>query len=263
MNNNDNRQLFVNRKNSCSYYPIRSRLYIVLFVALSFSLVIPAHSQIGGRTSADGTFVLDDAEDLDLVADGVMRDWIPDYVWPQGYVLTTYTLTGSSLTLAPDQTPIGALKATIPETHWIYEGYISAGFGVPVPAVKGASTEEYPGNITSFGTMTFNACFEPVLTEQVFQVVLETYPGPDYPKIYWSYSPESGTTFQGVEIDLWNPDTIEGAGSLTLQDLLSQTRFLYFYFYAGPVPIGTVLEFYIDDIRLTGEGSAPGFWVFY
>ncbi len=241
--------------------PKRSLLYMLLAVMLSF-IMITSYAQIGGKTGSEGTFVLDDAEDLDLVADGVMRDWIPDYVYPVGDVLTTLPLTGTDLVLAEEQTPVGALKATIPETHLTDEGYISAGFGVPVPAVKGASTEEYPGDITSFAALSFYACFEPVLTGQEFEIVLETYPGPEYPKIHWSYSPESGTTFKNVEIDLWNPDSIEGAGSLTLYNLLSQTRFLYFYFYAGPVPIETVLEFHIDDIRLLPR-TGTNVWEYY
>ncbi len=239
-------------------------LIFIIFWVLTFTFVFCpyGYTQIGGRTAAFGTFVLDDVEDLDLMADGVMREWISDYVWPLGYILSTFSLSDSGLILAQEQTPIGALKATIPETHWIYEGYISAGFGVPMPAVAGESTLAYPGNITSFDTLTFFICFEPVLNGQVFQIVLETYPDPDYPKIYWSYTPEPGKTFQKVEIDLWNPDLIEGAGTLSLHDLLSQTRFLYFYFYAGPVPIGSILECYIDDIHLKGEFSAC-YWVFY
>ncbi len=238
----------VRRKYRCSFL-----LMFILTILLFCVGLTPGYAQIGGKTADDGIFVLDDAEDLDLLADGVMRNWIPDYVWPLGDVLTTLPLAGTDLTLAEDQTPIGALKATIPETHLLYDGYISAGFGVPMPAVAGESTLDYPGNITSFGTLSFYACFEPVLTGQYFQVVLETYSNTDYANIYWSYTPESGKTFQKVEIDLWNPDLIEGAGTLSLHELLSQTRFLYFYFYAGPVPIGSTLEFHIDDIELLGR----------
>ena len=36
-------------------------------------LVVPVAAQIGGRTASEGTFLLEDVEDLDLVAVGVER----------------------------------------------------------------------------------------------------------------------------------------------------------------------------------------------
>lgn len=40
------------------------------------------------------------------------------------------------------------------------------------------------GNTSSFTDLTFLACFSTVLPDQNFQVILETYPGPNHPKLY-------------------------------------------------------------------------------
>ncbi|HDR91448.1 MAG TPA: hypothetical protein ENN75_04265 [candidate division Zixibacteria bacterium] len=199
--------------------------------------------------------MLDDAEDLDLIADGVEREWVSDFIWPDGYILNCTTISTLGLTAAEGQTPIGTLTATIPETHDILapEGWISASFGVPVPATPGVSTATAPADITSFSTLTFFACFDPILEGQEFQVVLETYPEPDYPKIHWFFSPVSGSAFEPVSIDLWSPDLIENADGLTLAELLSQCRYLSFYCFAGPVPLNTRMHFHIDDIRLKSD----------
>jgi len=246
---------------------VQNLVVSTFLIAFGFSSPPSVFPQIGGHSAADGTFVLDDVEDLDLVADGVGRDWLPDYIWPVGDVLSPLAISGSGLTPAGGQTPVGAFRTTIPEKHRFgsLQGYISGGFGVPVPGVAGASTLDFPGDITSFDTINFYACFEPTLPDQRFQVVLETYPGPDYPKVRWSFVPTAGTTFQKVEIDVWNPTAIEGGGSLTLSDLLSQTRFLYFYCYAGPVPFFTELDFHIDDIHLDGVPPAQSgkLWSLY
>jgi len=233
----------------------------VLWIALILCAPVPlVQAQIGGRTAADGPFVLDDVEDLDLTADGVMRNWVSDYIEPTGSILTTLRLSGSGLTLAQGQTPIGAFRARIPEVL----GYISGGFGVPMPGEAGASSADHPGNITSFNFLSFEACFQPTFSGQFFEVILETYPGPTYPKIYWRFSPAVGTTFRTVKIDLKAPSLIENSGGKSLVELLSQTRFLYFYCYAKQVPTGTTLDFHIDDIRLLGATpSAVRRWWMY
>jgi len=215
---------------------------------------IEASAQIAGYTGAGGPFMLDDAEDVDLTAESLGRDWVSDYVYPLGYVLSAVTISTSGLTPATEQTPVGCLKGTIPQAFDPYTGqnYISAGFGIPVPSVAGESTEPYPGDMTTFQSLTFYACFDRELPNQRFNVILETYPGPEYPKIYWSFAPRLGTMFEKITIDLWSPDYIENAGGLSLGQLLSQTRYLAFYCFGGPVapfPV-TTLEFHVDDVEL-------------
>lgn len=228
------------------------RLTLLRVVVLMLVVPLSSHAQIGGKTAADGPFLLDDVEDLDTVAIGVMRTWVSDYIAPQGDVLSVVQLTGSGLTRATDQSPIGAFRASVPSSS----KYVSGGFGVPVPAVAGASTATHPGNITSFTHLTFLACFEQTLANQKFQVILETYPGPTYPKIYWNFSPPQGKTFGPVSINLRAPAFIENAGDLTLEQLLAQTRFLYFYCYGGPTSVPRTVVLHVDDIYLTGSAGA-------
>jgi hypothetical protein len=216
--------------------------------ALLMGCTFVVSAQIGGKTAADGPFTLDDAEDLDLVADGVGRAWVSDSVPPVGNILSVLDLSTSSLTLATGQTPLGVLAATVPEKM----GVVDAGFGVPMPGVVGASTDDSPGDITSFDLLTFNACFDPALPNLIFDVILESNASVDLPRMFWNYTPAAGTAFQRVEIDLRSPGLVVDAGSLTLEDLLSNTRFLFFNFFAGPVPPGSTLSFHIDDIRLEG-----------
>jgi hypothetical protein len=209
--------------------------------------VCAVSAQIGGHTAFDGPFTLDNVEDLDLVAGGVGRDWIPDYVEGIPNPLQAQALSSSGLTLASGQTPAGALRFRVLESY----GWISKGFGVPTPSVVAASTLTDPGDISSFESLTFLACFQPVLANQKFEVILETYPGPPYPTIHWDFTPAPGTTFQEVTINLRSPSLVENAGSLSIDQLLTETRFLYFYCFAGPVTPATTLDFHIDDIRLT------------
>lgn len=216
---------------------------------LGCALAIPA--QIGGKTAADGPFTLDDAEDLDLIADGVGQPWISDFVLPVGDILSVFDLSTSLLILAPSQTPVGALRATVPEES----GFIDAGFGVVMPAVVGALPEDFPGDITSFERLTFDACFDPTVPSPIFDVILESNASASLPRIFWNYTPSPGTAFQRVEIDLRSPDLILDAGSLVLEDLLGSTQFLFFNFFAGPVSLGSTLSFHIDDIRLEGTSE--------
>lgn len=232
------------------------------FVLFLIGSTVIAEAQIGGRTAADGPFALDDVEDLDLTAIGVGRQWIPDYVYPTGDDLTAESLAGSGLTLAAGQSPVGGLKVSIPAVGTPLAGYsINAGFGVPMPGVVGASTLTSPGNITSFSSLTMLTCYQQVLSGQKFQVLLECYPqngDGSYPTLVWDYTPTAGTTFHLVQIDLHSPALIgNNNGALTVDQLLSQTRFLYFYFFASPVSISTHFTAHIDDIRLIGSGATP------
>jgi hypothetical protein len=224
-----------------------------IVVALLIAAGIAAHAQIGGQDSSLGAFLLDDAEDLDLVADGVERNWISDYVFPTGKVLSAVNLNGSGLTLAPGQSPLGALRMRIPGTF----EFLDAGFGVPMPAVDGASTLEFPGDITSFERLTFLARYGPDVPDLTFFVILETYPGPDHAQLIWSFQPALGSTFEPVEIDLRSPAFVANGGSETLESLLSQTRFLAFHASSGMLSMPQTLDLHIDDIRLAGAYQPP------
>jgi hypothetical protein len=223
---------------------------IIMLLAKTNSVV---NAQIGGKNAADSPVVLEDMEDLDLTANGLMRAWIPDAVQGEAQPLKAITLSTSGLTLAPEQTPIGALEFTVPSSF----SYVQSGFGVPMPAVAGASTATSPGNIAQFTNLHFNASYQPSLNGTKFNVILQTYPAntstnpPTYPQIFWQYSIPAGTTFQQVNLDLYAPTLIEGAGSLTLAQLLSQTRFLYFFCYAGPLTVPDTLRFRLDDVTLS------------
>jgi hypothetical protein len=217
-------------------------VYMLVFAAGA------ALGQIGGHTAADGPFTLDDVEDLDLTAGGVLRDWIPDNVSGVTDPLKAISLTTSGLSLASGQTSVGALQYTLPSK----QGFVNYSFGVPMPSVKGASTLTNPGNITSFTNISFLTCYTPALTSTSLQVILETYPGPPYPHVYWNYSLSPGTTFQRISINLRSPSLIQDAGSLTLEQLLAQTRYLAFYYFAGPLSPPQTLVVYVDDIKLEG-----------
>ncbi len=129
-----------------------------------------------------------------------------------------------------------------------------------MPSVAGASTLTNPGNITSFGQLSFLAQYTPVISGISFSLIIECYPettcdpgqtAPCYPKVFYSFTPAEGTAFQEVTIDLSQPMTVDAPSTLTLQDLLSQTRFLSFHAYAsvGAGPPMT-LTFDVDDIQL-------------
>ena len=192
-----------------------------------------------------------------------MRDWVPDNtgVTPalQGIDPTTAPL---GLTLAAGQTSGGAL---------LFSGktkanFINFGFGVPMPSVQGASTLTNPGNITSFTDLRFLACVTPVLTAPVNQVILECYPGTGgvYPKLYWNYTLTPSSTFTQVAINLRSPSSIsDNPTSQTVDQLLSQTRFMSFYFFSGPEPSNKNLKFYVDDIRLVNAVTAVREWSLY
>jgi hypothetical protein len=236
------------------------RLMTALIVMLPL-LATPAFAQIGGKTAADGPFTLDNVEDLDTTAGGVMRAWIPTFVPGQTDPLQAVALSGSGLTLAAGQTPVGALRYRMST----YFGYVNYSFGVPMPAVVGESTLTYPGNITSFRYLRFVSRVSTAIADATFMVLLESYPAtaPDvYPTLYWNYALTPGTTFTEVVLDLYNPSHMENTGSLTVAELLSKTRYLAFYYYGGPELLPKTLDAHVDDVQLTGA-AAVGDWSLY
>jgi hypothetical protein len=213
-------------------------------------------AQVGGKTSADGPFLIDDAEDLNLHAESLGRDWISGFVWPAGNILSVTSPSG--LTLASGQSPAGILEAQIAADNF---GSIDAGFGIPVPGVVGASTLDSPGNITSFTSLEFLACHRArnITADIDFQVLMECYPGNGdgtYPTLVWKYTPASGTTFGLTQIDLRTPALIlNNPSGLSVEQLLGSTRFLYFYFFSNPVSMMAELTVNFDDITLEGNGG--------
>lgn len=228
---------------------------VTLALALASSWAPPALGQIGGQTG--GTLVIDDVEDLSLTANGVERDWISEWTFTeialQAIDPTTETL---SLTLAPDQTPLGVFRLTANNDTM---GYFAKTCGVPMPSEPGESTATHPGDMTSFNTLSFFACVDPTASNMELQVILECYPqNPDssFPKLYWIVSPAVGTTFEPVTLDLRSPDLVENDGGNTVEELLSQTRFLSFYLYGGPDFTRQEINLFFDDITLTDEDSS-------
>lgn len=231
-----------------------------LIAAWLVAIPLSSWGQIAGQTAAGGVYVLEDAEDLNLTAEALGRDWVSDFVFPSGFILSSLNLSGSGLTTAAGQSAAGALLASIPDDG---AGSIDAGFGIPMPAVAGGSTASSPGNIASFSELDFLACFQQNNAGGAqFQVLLECYPrNPDmsFPTLLWNYSPSEGTAFQEVSIDLRSPGTIlNNPGALPVDELLSRTRFLFFFFFANPVPLTAELNFHVDDIRLVPDPMPAG-----
>lgn len=231
----------------------------------------PALAQIGGKTAANGPFLLENAEDLNLTAESIGRDWISDFIFPSGDVLSAVPLNGSGLTLGLGQSPTGALRGSLAASGAILGGFeINAGYGIPVPSVVGDSTLTSPGNIASFESLAFFSRYQSNTSGLTFQVLLECYPqngDSTFPTIVWNYTPTAGNTFEPVVIDLRTPATINNNPSNhTVEQLLGQTRFLYFYYYKYPAQMTDQLTAHIDDIRLLGEGdpitpmNAAGSW---
>lgn len=225
-----------------------SRILSLTSLLLILSVNI-TYGQIGGKTIANGDFILETAEDLDTTAESLGRDWVSDVIGSQT-VLSPIFYSGHGFTQAGGQTSIGVFQATVPSK----QGNIAGGFGVPMPSQIGQSTLTYPGNITSFSYLNFLACYEgPSLPSLTFQVLLECYPGntdSTFPTVYWNYTPAPGRTFAPVSIPLGSPSGIlHNPQALSAQTLMSQTRFLYFGFYAYPGN-GT-LTAWLDDIQLS------------
>jgi len=205
-------------------------------------------AQIGGKSAADGPFVLDDAEDLDTSASGVGRAWIPDYVPGIANPLQAVHLSGSGLTLQANQTATAALRYSMVTSN----GYIDYSFGVPMPGIVGESTLPFPGNITSFTHLSFNIAVSTVLANQTQEVILETYPGPPYPSIRWEYQVLPGNAFQKITIDLRQPTYILNQNGITIEELLGKTRYMAFYFFGGRELTPKSFTIHIDDIRFIG-----------
>lgn len=207
-------------------------------------------AQLGGQTG--GVFILDDAEDLDINAAGVNRDWISDYTFKE-IALRAIDPTTASLILAPHQSPAGVFRL---QANNDLTGFFFKSCGVPLPSQKGESTLIYPGNATSFETLSFLACINPTANDMELQIILECYPrNPDgtYPKLYWFMTPAVGLTFSQLTVSLMNPDLVENADGRSVWELLSQTRFLSLFLYAGPDMSKQNLYFYFDDIVFSGE----------
>ena len=235
---------------------LKCTLLVFLLITVTGLWAPPsAAAQIGGWSADQGPFSLDDVEDRDLTAGGVLRDWIPDSVQGVTYPLTGIDPATAGLTLSPNQTPLGVFDWRVKERF----NNISKGFGVPVPATAGASTLASPGDITGFDYLTFLGVFDQQLSNEKVQILVECYPqngDSTFPKVFWNVIPTTGSTFLSATVDLKNPDGInDNPGSLPASQLLSQTRFLYFLAFAGPVASNTTLNLYVDDIRLV---SATG-----
>lgn len=235
------------------------RFYASIVLLSTFSA--SAFAQVGGKTSADGPFMLEDVEDLNLNAAGVNREWIHEF---SGYVQALHPVdpAAEGLTLAAGQSPQGVLLyRAVPEF-----GFVSKTFGVPLPSELGMSTLTHPGDLTSFTTMSFLGSVNQQRTNLEFQVVLECYPqNPDssFPTLFWNFMPPTGTTFGNIELDLRQPTLSENTGTATIEELLSQTRFLSFFIYAGFLPTTDPIDFHVDDIRFQGVMTDASSWNLY
>lgn len=229
----------------------------------------PSEAQIGGFTAAEGPFLIDSAEDLNLRSESLGRDWVSDFVGSL-QVLSAANPAANGLVLASGQSPLGSLHASIPRDKY---GSIQGGFGIPMPAQPGASTLVAPGDITSFESLRFFACYAPsTLPNLKFQVLLECYPqNPDgtHPTIFWNYTPPAGVGFGAVSVLLNNnAGILNNPASRTASELMTKTRFLYFLNFASPVDPGANLDVWVDDLQLLGPESpttaaTSGKWYLY
>jgi hypothetical protein len=219
-----------------------------------------ASAQIGGQSTAPA--IIDNAEDLNLNAGGVNRDWISDFN-DEGIALTAIGPGAASLTLASGQTPNGVLRLKATGDG---AGFLEISCGVPVPSVASESTASHPGNMTPFENLSFAACVDPTAANLELQVILECYPqNPDtsFPKLNWFVTPAQGITFAPVTVNLRTPDLVDDAGTNTVEQLLSQTRFLAFYVFAGPDLGADEINLYFDDIMLTAANASCDTWMLY
>ncbi len=237
---------------------------IALMLAMPF-LPVPAAAQIGGQTPAEGSFVIDDFEDLTLTSETLERDWLVSVIVQTPDDLE---LDGKGLTLAPGQTPVGAMHADFPDDFAFIEDEDPSAFGdfgIPMPGTPGVSTDPDaggdPGNIAGFQYLRFVHCYQlsggTQDTDVNFNVILECYPeNPDgtFPKLLWSYTPVEGTAFEETVLDLHDPGTIlDNPEGYTVEELLEQTRFLDFFFIAGPVISPATLSVHVDDVTLLAD----------
>jgi hypothetical protein len=250
--------------------PVVSPLFCFLIVGMFSLWTATAWAQIGGKTAADGPFTIDNAEDLNVRSETLGRDWVSDIVKGQ-QVLSAIPPGTDSLTLMAGQSPNGVLKGRVPVDNF---GSISGGYGIPMPSQVGASTLDFPGNITSFSYLNFLTCYQPAgLANQKFQILLECYPqngDSTFPTVIWNYTPQTGKTFRWIGIPLNSPSGIvNNPGAKTLPELLSKTRFIYFLYFASPVASGTTFSAWVDDLKLdttlpqTVNATPEGEWVYY
>ena len=229
-------------------------------VALA-SLASMSMAQIGGKTAADGPFVIDDIEDLNLSSETLGRDWIPDFIG-EDPALQAIDPSTAGLTLASGQSSSGVFEFTAPAPF----GFIDTSFGIPMPSVAGASTLDNPGDITSFTYITFQSVADIAIPGIEYNIILECYPqNPDdsFPRVFWNFQPATGTTFDFNAIELRQPSSIaNNQNSRTLEELLGQTRFLSFYVYAETEQ-GNVVNLYMDDITLQEQPSSAEDWLLY
>ncbi|MCC5875942.1 MAG: hypothetical protein JJU11_06960 [Candidatus Sumerlaeia bacterium] len=251
----------MNSKASMSIKAVMTTAFISALIA---AFPATAISQVGGQTG--GTLVIDDVENLTLAAEGVGRDWITDFTFTVPALKAIDPAT-ESLVLASGQTPQGVFEFTANNDT---AGFFSKTCGIPVPSQLGESTLTHPGDMTSFETLSFFACVNPTAANMELQVILECYPqnaNSTFPKLYWFVTPSVGTTFEKVSLDLRSPDLVENNdGDRTVEELLSETRFLAFFLFAGPDFSRPEIRLYFDDITLTDEGGATSVgsnWVLY
>lgn len=232
-------------------------------------------AQIGGKTAADGPFVVDNFEDLNLASETLARNWITSVIVNAPASLQ---LSGPGDTLAPGQTPIGAMQPRFPDDNAFIFGSPNSVFGdvgIPVPGLPGVSTDPNaggtPGNITSLSENRFVHSFtmfgQRADTDYSASVVIECYPGNGdgtFPKLIYNYEPTRGTVFTPVEINLRDPSVIrDNPQARTVEQLLSQTRFLDFFFFATPTNEPSWMNMAIDDITLVGPASSVDEWMLY
>lgn len=237
-----------------------------LVCGVTVGLAISCLAQIGGQTSADGPFTLDDIEDLDINASSVGLDWIPDYIKTDPNAFAPIRLQNAGLSLQADQTSVGAFRFSMPSNQ--KGGYISYSFGVPMPSETAQSTLDFPGDLTSFTDMTFLVSSSQPLPNQFSSVLLETYvtDDPPYPQIAWNFTMPTDGSFQRVTLPLREPVAInDNPTNKTIEQLLAQTRYLAFYFYGGPQSPPVTFTVHIDDIRFIGDAnqSAVSDWSIY
>jgi hypothetical protein len=194
--------------------------------------------------------VLEDAEDGNGFVESVGRAWIVDDTGVKP-ALEAVDPVGDGLALRAGQSPARVQRFSMKAAF----GFLSYSYGVPLPSVVGGSTLTFPGDVTSFTHLKLLTCSTSNINNGKFQIVLETYPGPIYPTLYWNFAPASGATFEERIFDLRQPDHTEGLGSLTVEEVLAQTRYIAVYFYGETVGKKENATAYIDDI--TFYGIAP------
>ena len=251
------------------------KLLIACGLPLAMALSNAAPAQIAGQTAADGPFVIDDFEDLDMESATLQRTWLASVIVT---VPAELSLAGSGLTLASGQTPNGAIRLDFPDDNAFIVGEPNSIFGdlgIPMPGVAGASTDPNaggtPGGIEDFAYLEFLQTYQLTgglasTTVQAY-VLIECYPqNPDttFPTLRYAFTPTEGTTFQPIQINLVTPTNVtNNQNGLSLAQLLSQVRFLDIFYFATPVNEPGLLDVHIDDVTLTGISASEEHWELY